>query len=133
MQKNTIPVTFESRLEEGVVSTDAHLDLDTGRREPVKFVSAVEFAKTHACDPDWLSAMGSNTVPIFKQGQRGTTSGFAATVVRHTADGMYEVRVPGGVKCISWQEFDFDGNMTMDAQNETSTADGAETTEQPSG
>lgn len=38
-------------------------------------------------------------------GQRGTTSGFSATVLRHYAGSMYEVRVPGGVCCIDASEF----------------------------
>jgi hypothetical protein len=75
----------------------------------VNYVSAAEFAKTHTCSPDWIAAVGQNLVPVLTTGQRGTTSGYEASVVRHYSDGMYEVRVPGGVTCISWQDFDFEG------------------------
>lgn len=52
--------------------------------------------------------------PTFKVGQRGTTSGFPATIVRvcewsradpRTGEVLLEVRVPGGVSCISSTEF----------------------------
>ena len=38
---------------------------------------------------------------ILKPGQRGTYAGFQAVVVRHYAGNMYEIRVPGGVTCVS--------------------------------
>lgn len=68
---------------------------------------AVEFAKSHSCDPDWVQAMADQgrEAVVLSPGQRGTYSGFAATVVRHYANGMYEVRVPGGVTCISGESF----------------------------
>lgn len=47
----------------------------------------------------------TNATPILVSGQRGTTSGFPATVLRHYEGSMYEVRVPGGVCCISASDF----------------------------
>ncbi len=38
-------------------------------------------------------------------GQKGTTSGFPATVIRHYEGSMYEVRVPGGLVCIDKSDF----------------------------
>jgi len=38
---------------------------------------------------------------FFKAGQRITYAGFAGVVVRHYSDGMWEVRLPGGVTCVS--------------------------------
>lgn len=40
-----------------------------------------------------------------RPGLQGTTSGFPATVVRPYTPGMVEVRVPGGVSCISNEDF----------------------------
>ncbi|NGX96332.1 MAG: hypothetical protein G4V63_14280 [Candidatus Afipia apatlaquensis] len=37
----------------------------------------------------------------FKAGQHITYSGFAGTIVRHYHEGMWEVRLPGGVSCVS--------------------------------
>lgn len=42
---------------------------------------------------------------ILTPGQRGTTSGLHATVVRHYDGNMYEIRVPGGVCCIDARDF----------------------------
>lgn len=42
---------------------------------------------------------------ILKPGQRGTYAGFQAVVVRHYAGNMYEIRVPGGVTCVSAEHF----------------------------
>lgn len=68
-------------------------------------MNAAEFAKTNRCDADWIAAMGSKDVRVLTAGQRGTYSGFGASVVRHYCNGMYEVRVPGGTACISASEF----------------------------
>jgi hypothetical protein len=48
---------------------------------------------------------GKSSLTHLHPGQRGTTSGFPATVIRHYSDGMYEVRVPGGVTCIPASDF----------------------------
>jgi len=37
----------------------------------------------------------------FKQGQQVKYSGFDATVIRHYFDGMWEIRLPGGVSVVS--------------------------------
>lgn len=42
---------------------------------------------------------------ILRPGQRGTYSGFAATVVRHYEGNMYEIRVPGGLTCVDAGDF----------------------------
>lgn len=34
-------------------------------------------------------------------GAKGTYSGFPATVIRHYVDTMYEIRVPGGITCVT--------------------------------
>lgn len=68
-------------------------------------VSASEFAKTHGCDPDWIAAMGDRKVLVLQPGQRGTYSGFEATILSHYWNGMYNVAVPGGRTCVSGTEF----------------------------
>jgi hypothetical protein len=35
-----------------------------------------------------------------KQGDKGTYSGFPATIVRHYSGNMFEIRTPGGVACV---------------------------------
>lgn len=45
------------------------------------------------------------TYPDLYPGQKGTTSGFPATVVRQYHGSMYEVRVPGGLVCIDQSDF----------------------------
>lgn len=65
--------------------------------------------------PDWHKkqnptnepslAFGSEIVPILKPGQVGTTSGLHCTVIEHYDSLMWNVRVPGGAKCISAREF----------------------------
>jgi hypothetical protein len=47
----------------------------------------------------------SNATQTLTPGQRGTTSGFPATVLRRYDGSMYEVRVPGGVVCIDVADF----------------------------
>ncbi len=37
--------------------------------------------------------------------QRGTYAGFPATVVPHYDGNMYEIRVPGGITCVSAEDF----------------------------
>lgn len=68
-------------------------------------MNATEFAKTHDCDADWIAAMGTTEVIALRRGQRGTYSGFPASVVRHDVNGMYEIRVPGGVTCVDGRYF----------------------------
>lgn len=53
-----------------------------------------EKAKGRRVEPDALAP-----------GQKGTTSGYPATVLSECCPGMYEVRVPGGVTCISARDF----------------------------
>ncbi|WP_342133489.1 hypothetical protein [Hydrogenophaga sp. OTU3427] len=66
-----------------------------------------EFVKTHRCDADWIKAVKANggKVIALVKGQEGTTSGVPATVQSHYCNGMYEVRVSGGLKCISATDF----------------------------
>ncbi len=40
-----------------------------------------------------------------ERGQRGTYSGFAATIIRHYDGNMYEIRLPGGVACVDVTHF----------------------------
>ena len=42
---------------------------------------------------------------VLQPGQRGTYAGFAAAVVRHYDGNMYEIRVPGGLVCVSASDF----------------------------
>ena len=42
---------------------------------------------------------------LLKPGQTGTYAGFPASVVRHYDGNMYEIRVPGGVTCVSAADF----------------------------
>lgn len=66
-----------------------------------------EFSKTHATDRDWVAIMAAEgREPIvLTPGQAGTCHGFPATVVSHYHNGMYEIRVPGGVTCVSASDF----------------------------
>jgi hypothetical protein len=68
-------------------------------------MTASDFAKTYSCDADWVAAMSDTEIPVFTQGQSVTYCGFAASIVRHYANGMWEIRVPGGVTCVSFQSF----------------------------
>ena len=38
---------------------------------------------------------------FFKCGDKVTYSGFSGTVVRHYSEGMWEVRLPGGIACVT--------------------------------
>lgn len=80
----------------------------------VRYVSAAEFAKNHRCDSDWIAAMGDKLVPVLYAGLSGTSSGYEATILQHYSNGMYEVRLPGGVACISGGAFEFAGKVTVD-------------------
>lgn len=42
---------------------------------------------------------------LLNPGQTGTTSGYPAKVIRRYSEGMYEVRVPGGLVCIPAEDF----------------------------
>lgn len=42
---------------------------------------------------------------VLKPGQQGTIDGFPATILRHYDGNMYEIRVPGGVKCADVTHF----------------------------
>jgi len=66
--------------------------------------SATEFAKTHAVDTDWVTAVGIGLVTAWKTGDRVIYSGFEGVVVRHYHNGMFEVRLPGGVSCVGEYE-----------------------------
>lgn len=70
-------------------------------------ITAAEFAKTHPHDADWVKAMEDAGLQpaVLSDGQRGTYSGFPATVVRHYRNDMYEIRVPGGVVCVDGRHF----------------------------
>ena len=68
-------------------------------------MTAQEFAKTNQTDADWVAAMGDRQITALATGQRGTYSGFSATVIRHYHNGMYEIRVPGGPICVCCTAF----------------------------
>lgn len=38
---------------------------------------------------------------FFKLGQRAAYGEFTASIIRHAVDGMWEIRVPGGITCVS--------------------------------
>jgi hypothetical protein len=40
-----------------------------------------------------------NMTTTLTPGQRGTYSGFPATIIRHYSGNMYEIRLPGGLIC----------------------------------
>lgn len=42
---------------------------------------------------------------VLQPGQTGTYSGYRATVLRHYDGNMYEIRVPGGVVCVTASDF----------------------------
>ena len=84
-----------------------------------KYVSALAFAKQHPCDASWLNIMQSKAVKLLKRGDTGQFGEFPATVVKHYVDGMYEVRVPGGLTTISSAEFKPLKPMDMTAEEFT--------------
>lgn len=63
-------------------------------------ITATEFAKSHTTDADWVAAMGDKKITAWKQGDKVTSIGYAGTIVRHYHNGMFEVRLPGGVACV---------------------------------
>jgi hypothetical protein len=63
-------------------------------------ITAAEFAKSHATDPDWVAAMGDQTITPWQQGDAVTYSGFHGAIIRHYYNGMFEVRLTGGVACV---------------------------------
>jgi hypothetical protein len=67
-------------------------------------ITAAEFAKSHATDPDWVAAMGSQTITPWKQGDAVKYSGYEAAIIRHYHNGMFEIRLPGGVACVGHHE-----------------------------
>jgi hypothetical protein len=70
-------------------------------------MTLAQFAQTHATDSDWLAHMrttGRSPI-VLNPGQRGTYSGFPATVLRHYCNSMYVIRVPGGETCVSATDF----------------------------
>ncbi len=71
-------------------------------------MNAKEFAKTHSTDNDWVDAMVNHGLDcvVLTPGQKGTYAGFKATVIRHYRNGMYEMRVPGGVSCVDGRDFE---------------------------
>lgn len=48
---------------------------------------------------------GSTRTIVLLPGQRGTMSGYEATVLRHYSGDMYEFRLPGGVACTDACDF----------------------------
>lgn len=38
---------------------------------------------------------------FFKQGEKVAYGEFEASIVRHYSEGMWEIRLPGGVTCVS--------------------------------
>lgn len=70
-------------------------------------MNTAEFARTHAHDADWVKAMEDAGMhpAVLTPCQKGTYSGFPASVVRHYRNDMYEIRVPGGVVCVDGKDF----------------------------
>jgi hypothetical protein len=64
-------------------------------------VTAKEFARTHATDPDWVALTGGRLIPVFAPGDRISFSGFHGSVLGHYRNGMYEIRIQSGVSCVS--------------------------------
>lgn len=64
-------------------------------------VTAREFARSHATDPDWVALMGARLIPVFVRGDRISYSGFHGSVLGHYCNGMYEIRIQSGVSCVS--------------------------------
>lgn len=68
-------------------------------------MNAIEFAKTHRCDADWVQLMGDRPAIVLVPGQRGTYSGFDAVVKEHDCNGMYNIRLPRGGACVDAEHF----------------------------
>lgn len=47
----------------------------------------------------------TQTLTVLTPGQHGTYAGFPAVVVRHYDGSMYEIRLPGGVACVTASDF----------------------------
>jgi len=60
--------------------------------------TATQFAASHTADVDWVTAMNDANLDaiVWNAGDKVTYSGFAATVVRHFRNGMYEIRLASG-------------------------------------
>lgn len=67
-------------------------------------ISAVEFAKSFSTDSDWVKAMGDNTITAWKPSDKITYSGFAASIVKHCRNGMFEIRLASGFACVSYTD-----------------------------
>jgi hypothetical protein len=67
-------------------------------------LTASEFAKSYPTDADWVAAMGEEKITVWKNGDKITSSGFLGTVVSHYRNGMFEIRLPGGVVCVAHTE-----------------------------
>lgn len=72
-----------------------------------------QFAQTHRCDPDWVRIMAGRDIRALKRGQRGTYAGFPCTVLDHDCNGMYEIRVPGGMACVTGRDIVIDGSQAV--------------------
>lgn len=68
-------------------------------------MKAKEFSESNACDKDWVEEMGDLEVINLSIGQKGSWSGFPATVLRHYRNGMYEVKTAGGTSVIDAKHF----------------------------
>jgi phosphohistidine swiveling domain-containing protein len=62
-------------------------------------VTAAKFAETHSTDEDFVEAMNKAGMEacIFTSGESVIYSRYNGTVVSYYHNGMYNVRVPGGV------------------------------------
>jgi hypothetical protein len=67
-------------------------------------ITAAEFAKSHDTDSNWAASMGSQTITPWQQGDAVTYSGFHGAIIRHYYNGMFEIRLPGGVACVGHHE-----------------------------
>jgi hypothetical protein len=61
-------------------------------------MNATQFAANHATDADWVAAMNDANLNaiVWNAGDKVAYSGFAATVIRHFRNGMYEIRLASG-------------------------------------
>jgi hypothetical protein len=67
-------------------------------------MKAIEFAKSHDCDKDWIDAMGDREINDLPRGTKVIYSGYQATVKRHYVNGLFEIMLDSGLTTASYSE-----------------------------
>lgn len=68
-------------------------------------MKAQEFVRQFPCDPDWVKAVADRDIPVYRRGEHITYNGRPAVIYGHYHNGMYEIKTPGGIACVSCFDF----------------------------